>query len=734
MSRRQRFDVGGVSAEPEAIRLIGVAGTIGLEPRVMDVLVALHRHRGEVVTRETLIERVWDNYPGADQSLTNAVSKLRRAIRDAGGDPNVLRTVPKRGYRLDRPRPAAGARRPFARRPVVAFVLALIGLATVTFIGFGARSGPPRVAVLPLAAVGDLPERDLVRGVGQEISTRLASLGGLELVYGGQAALPADGGSALGEIAERLNADYLLTGSFRREAVDGAARRRYRIAAQLIRARDRTSVWGDVFTAPAGDLFDLESDIAAAVAAAVPGVGDPVADRPAPAPTDDERAYRHLLRAIGLSRGFLPTSEQVADAYYALRRAVELDPNFARAWAELSVVLGLQEIWDLTDVDLTAAEALERARALAPRDADVLVAEGLYHIRHGETAESARRAIRALMGALEQRPNSARALAGLSRALRQAGAFRLAVDVAEAALRRAPFDAGVVGVAASAHNAVRQWRRAEVLLERLGDLQPWDYVPWHGRARMRLMATGSVTEARAILEQAPDGLIPPKVHAELDLYERDYDATIERAEPLIERLGVEAFAGQRMPLGMYLGFALRLAGHDERADRLAAALIVVIRAFLDDHPENPILLDQLAWALLLSQRPNEALATACRAARAEPAGVSQRRSAMEGLARLAAGAGREGASLVLLERLVDVDYRLMPINRHALVLHPAWDPLRDRERFRQLLERAPVGRRWDGEAVRTERLLVRARDVLDAPPPEIPSLDPPCEDARLANR
>jgi DNA-binding winged helix-turn-helix (wHTH) protein/TolB-like protein/Flp pilus assembly protein TadD len=728
VSRRKPLDIGAVRADPDNDCLEGASGRVALEPRVMDVLVELHRHRGEVVARETLIERVWDNYPGADQSLTTSVSKLRRALREVGGDAAVVRTVPKRGYRLERSRPAAGPRRPVARRSVVAFVLALIAVATMTFIGFGARSSPPRVAVLPLAAVGGLPERDLVRGVGQEISTRLASLDGLELVYGGQAALAADGGSALGEIAERLDADYLFTGSFRREAVDDAARPRYRIAAQLIRASDRTSVWGDVFTAPAGELFALESDIAAAVAVAVPGVGEPVADRSGATPTDDERAYRHFLRAIGLSRGFLPPSEQVADAYYALRRAVELDPNFARAWAELSVVLGLQEIWDLTEVDLTAAEALERARTLAPRDPDVLIAAGLYHVRHGETAESARQAIRALMDALEQRPNSARALAGLSRALRQGGAFRLAVDVAEAALRRAPANAGVIGAAAAAHSSVRHWRRVEALRTRLSELEPERFIHWRGRARMRFQATGSIAEARAVLAQAPDGLVPPNVPAGYDLYARDFDALLARVEPLIERAGLEAAVIERPGFLILAGFVYREVGNDTRADRIADAALRVGRVRLEDHPDHPIVLDLLARALLLDGQDKAAVAAICRAAALQTGHVSNRLGRLEGPARIAALVGREDAALRLIERLIAADYGVTPLSRHALEFQPSWDPLRDRERFQQLLDRAPVARRWDGKAVRTERLLARARNVLDAPPPEIPSLDPLCAD------
>ena len=70
-----------------------------LEPRVMKVLQYLLSKKNELVTREELIERIWDNYGGAEDALTQAISVLRKTLNDA--EKELIRTVPKKGYILE---------------------------------------------------------------------------------------------------------------------------------------------------------------------------------------------------------------------------------------------------------------------------------------------------------------------------------------------------------------------------------------------------------------------------------------------------------------------------------------------------------------------------------------------------------------------------------------------------------------------------------------------------------
>jgi DNA-binding winged helix-turn-helix (wHTH) protein len=72
-----------------------------LEPRLIEVLVLLLKNPGILVTRETLIQQIWNDYGGAEEGLTQAISTLRKLLADE--EKNIIRTVPKKGYMLMAP-------------------------------------------------------------------------------------------------------------------------------------------------------------------------------------------------------------------------------------------------------------------------------------------------------------------------------------------------------------------------------------------------------------------------------------------------------------------------------------------------------------------------------------------------------------------------------------------------------------------------------------------------------
>jgi len=81
-----------------SIRLNGTAAR--LEPKAMEVLVCLARHDGNVVSKEELIGEVWAGLFVSDDVLTRCVSDLRKAMEDNPKAPQIIETIPKRGYRL----------------------------------------------------------------------------------------------------------------------------------------------------------------------------------------------------------------------------------------------------------------------------------------------------------------------------------------------------------------------------------------------------------------------------------------------------------------------------------------------------------------------------------------------------------------------------------------------------------------------------------------------------------
>src|SRR2546428_6110 len=99
----QRLQVGGWTVEPSLNQLVAPGKTMKLEPKWMEVLVCLMDRSGEVVSRETLLSEVWPGVVVGDDSLTQVVTKLRKALGDVPDEPAYIQTISKRGYRLVAP-------------------------------------------------------------------------------------------------------------------------------------------------------------------------------------------------------------------------------------------------------------------------------------------------------------------------------------------------------------------------------------------------------------------------------------------------------------------------------------------------------------------------------------------------------------------------------------------------------------------------------------------------------
>jgi DNA-binding winged helix-turn-helix (wHTH) protein len=85
---------------PSQNRIERESEIVHLEPKVMDLLVFLAAHAGQVVPKTRLIDEVWQTEFIAESALTRAVGELRRALGESAREPRCLETITKRGYRL----------------------------------------------------------------------------------------------------------------------------------------------------------------------------------------------------------------------------------------------------------------------------------------------------------------------------------------------------------------------------------------------------------------------------------------------------------------------------------------------------------------------------------------------------------------------------------------------------------------------------------------------------------
>lgn len=292
-----------------------------LEPKVMSVLKMLVERSGQVVSRDALVDAIWSVRFGGDERLSRAISLLRTAFGDSGGKQGVIRTIPKEGYSLLADvEPLNAATSPaYPASPETAVFL---------------PAPPNSVAVLPfddMSMQGD--RRYLGDGIAEEIINGLAQIEGAHVTGRVSSFAVRDAGLDTVQISRKLGVAYVMEGSVRLQAD------KLRITAQLVSAQDGFHRWSREFNGEPSDLFAFYDEVAAEVVSAFADLTGLQVHTPAASGnslTRDTGAYQLFLEGRNAThqqdgRHTLPK------AIALLGEAVERDPEFAQAWAFLSI-------------------------------------------------------------------------------------------------------------------------------------------------------------------------------------------------------------------------------------------------------------------------------------------------------------------------------------------------------------------------------------------------------------
>lgn len=366
------YDLGPFRLDPVGRRLLRDGEPLDLTPKALDVLIVLAQARGDVVERETLMDRIWPDTAVVDANLTQTISVLRKALGDTAAEHRYIATIPGRGYQLTIPvrtlsadgaaaepetpcatdssvadgggasprssRPEDRWRR-LARavpgRPLFVLTLLLTVLVAVAVVGDrdwrGRAEATRDVAVLPFTVL--TPETiDPAFGLGltDAIITRFSRRGSLA-VRPTQAILSAvEEMSDPVAVGRRLGVGLVLTGTVRQSGEE------IRVSIQLVDVERADSLWADTFDQPIESLFALEDNISERVARALElelaGMDEPVRSGLS---TDSGRAYREVL--LGRASYLRRNAEAFHQAVDHFERALEHDPSYAVALAHLAM-------------------------------------------------------------------------------------------------------------------------------------------------------------------------------------------------------------------------------------------------------------------------------------------------------------------------------------------------------------------------------------------------------------
>ena len=543
----------------------------------------------------------------------------------------------------------------------------------------------PSVAALPwVNRSGRQEDVYFVDGIHDEILTRLYKIGGLRVISRQSVMQFRDAPRSTREIAAELGVRYILEAGLLR------IRDTVRINVQLIDAHEDHVAWAvtqDRYLTME-NLFAIQSEIAQVIAdtlrAAVTPEERTLLGR---AETDDLVAYDFYLqgRSYFLRPGYLRNNFEAAEALFA--EAVARDPEFALAWAALSLAHG-QLYWEGFDRSgARLAEqraAAERALALEPDLPQAHQAVGLVHYVTGDFE----RALTQYQAALEGMPNDAGIVASIGYAHRRLGHWPETFDALQSAVRLNPRDATLhydlgghsFAVRRRYQEAMASYNRALTLAPDLHDAALRKGFVWlHWRGRLDTLAT--------VVARLPPDLHTPEVdlaRLDLALWQRDGDALLE----MLRRDPDQAFETQLvyLPRALYAGWAHTLRDDGPAARAAYDSARVQLESVGSERAEDPRILAALGFAYAGLGRTSDAARAAARSAEvnARSGNVFSRAQSSETSARILASAGLAEEAVAELEVLLAQD---SPVSSHTLGLDPFYDPVRASPRFRALLDR-----------------------------------------------
>ncbi len=506
-----------------------------LQGQPIQVLEILLEKPGQLVTSDEIRQRLWtsDTFVDFDHSLNSAVKKLRQTLGDEADTPRYIETLPKRGYRfigevsreqpkeeiVEPPSTVKVAKVPAVGRKLwkalVPAALILVAAATVGAFYFhsiqatsaavwltrkldSAVATPIRsLAVLPLENLSGDPQQEyfadgmteaLIAELGQIDSLRVISRTSVMQYKGAKKPLP--------QIARELNVDAVIEGSVFRVGD------RVRITAQLIAVAPERHLWARNYERDLRDVLSLQGEIARTIADEVKANVTPdVQARLASARPVNPKAHEAYLKGQFFLNKW--TEEDIQKAIEYAQQAVQIDPNYAPAYALLaqSTSYSSRIAWgSLPDAEAAGKVKVAAMKALAIDDtlAEPHIALGdVLNFDEWDWTGSERE----LMRAIELNPNSGLAHAEYAWCLAEIGRQAESIREAKRAVELDPFSEATINTLTEMYYYGRQYDQALEQARKYVEIFP-DHHNSYGKLTGILEAKGMYDQEVAAWQKA----------------------------------------------------------------------------------------------------------------------------------------------------------------------------------------------------------------------------------------
>ncbi len=402
-----------------------------LEPQVFALLALLVDNRERLVSRDEIIEKVWDGRVVTDAAVASRIKSARQALGDDGTSQRFIRTLRRQGFRFVVPVRAVQAG----------------GLAACPEAA-RAEAAKPSIGVLPFRLVGDAgPWAAVAEALPDELIIDLARLRWLFVTARGSSFRLRASDADMGEIGRLLGVRYCLTGTVE---VRGT---RLAVTVELVDTRDDGVVWAERFGGALHDVHLVREEIRASVLTALE-IHIPIHEAAIARLNVSEDLDAWSAYHLGLQHMYRFNRQDNAAATALFQRAIAGDPGFARAHAGLSFVHFQTAFLGNTD---DVAREVQEARRYAIRACELDTMDPFVNFVMGRSywlEGDLERALPWLERATALSPNYAQGFYARAWTETLAGQAREGRGHVEVAMRLSPLDPlyyGMLGTRAFAH-------------------------------------------------------------------------------------------------------------------------------------------------------------------------------------------------------------------------------------------------------------------------------------------
>ena len=539
------------------------------------------------------------------------------------------------------------------------------------------------IVVFPFENLGPPEDAYFAAGITDEITSRLGAVRSLGVISRTSAVQYDRTGKSMAQIRTDLGVSYVLEGTVRWQR-SASAGSRVRVTPQLVDARRDTQIWSTTYEEPLDEIFRVQSQVAEQVIRQLdltlhPRELQAVQSRS----TDDLDAHQAYLRALHNRTSGYYDETQRRLTVQMLERAVNLDPDFALAWAALSVEHSYLYLLRMDATEERAAlsrQAVDRALALQPDLPEAHLALGLFHYR---CRRDYARALDAFKVAEQGLPNDADLINAVGAIRRRQGRWAESLERSQEALRLDP--RGGVGWWNTAVTLLHMGRYDEARehADRSIALLPDQPAPYGIKVLIAWNDTGDLAESRAILDSMPirhnqflDWMLFQQA-----IYEREPALALAEARSL----PFEMFEGviELKPKAQFEAEALALAGDVDGARRAYEAALAVLDDEAAERPEDARVHSGRGVVLAALGRAEEAVRAGRRGVELYPVSGDwfHGPAYVRYLATIHARNGDMNAALDLIESVLSESRTAhFPIGW----VDPVWDPVRNDPRFIRL--------------------------------------------------